>query len=646
MAVAAWSYDRSVPGVRLTWDGKRSDVRGLALPLQVVEEIGVARANIGTFAEVAPTDADGWRNRLIWGDNAHVLASLADELAGRVDLVYIDPPFDSRQDYKVRIAVGDATADESLAKIQSVIEDKAYRDTWGAGVESYLQMLYTRLLLLRELLSDRGSIFLHLAPNVSHVARVLMDEVFGAENFRAEIIWKRTTAHADTKDFGTVHDSILCFSKTQDHIWHPQFRPYDESYIQSHYTHLDEQGRRYRLDNMRSPNPRPNLIYDWKGYKPHPNGWSYSRERMAELDAQGRIYYPASKTQRLFLKRYLDEMSGMPIGDLWDDVYAINAQATERLGYDTQKPAALLKRIIESSSDPGSIVLDCFVGSGTTAAVAEQLGRRWIAIDIGRFAIHTTRKRLLATQAVKPFVVANLGQYERQWWQQATTGSEVDAYLDFIVELYRAKPVRGFAHIHGTTGSTAVHIGAVDAPVTFDEVALAIEDAAAGGFTGLDVLGWEWEMGLHEMVQDEAKERALTLRLRRIPREVMDPRAVLSGEVSFHELAHLKASASMKKRMVTVTIDDFVLSSPELVPEAVRSKVKTWTDYIDYWAVDFANDGGVFLNTFQAFRTRSEPKLTLTAQHAYDSQGTYRVIVKVVDIFGADTTTSLSVRVP
>lgn len=630
--------------MRLTWDGKRSDVRGLALPLQVVEEIGVARANIGTFDEL-PSSDDGWRNRLVWGDNAHVLASLADELAGQVDLIYIDPPFDSRQDYKVRIAVGDASADESLAKIQSVIEDKAYRDTWGAGVESYLQMLYTRLILLRELLSDRGSIFLHLAPNVSHLARVLMDEIFGTENFRAEIIWKRTTAHSDTKDFGTVHDSILCFSKTQDHIWNPQFRPYDESYIASHYTQVEPDGRRYRLSDMSSPNPRPNLTYEWKGHSPPAYGWRYSKERMAELDARGRILYPTSKTQRPFLKRYLDDMPGMPIGDVWEDVFAINPQAKERLGYDTQKPEALLKRVIESSSDPGSIVLDCFVGSGTTAAVAEQLGRRWVAVDIGRFAIHTTRKRLLATQAVKPFVVANLGQYERQWWQQETTGAEVEAYLDFIVELYRAKPVRGFAHVHGTSGSTAVHIGAVDAPVTFDEVSLAIADTAAGGFTGLDVLGWEWEMGLHEMVQDEARERSLTLRLRRIPREVMDERAILSGEVAFHELAHLKAGASVDKRLVTVTIEDFVLSSPELVPEAVRGKVKRWTDYIDYWAVDFAHDGGVFMNTFQAFRTRAEPGLSLNAQHPYDTKGTYTVVVKVVDIFGADTTTSLAVRV-
>jgi len=630
-----------MPGVRLTWDGKRSDVRGLALPLQVVEEIGVARANIGTFDEVAVTGDGGWRNRLIWGDNAHVLASLADELAGQVDLIYIDPPFDSRQDYKVRIAVGDATADESLAKIQSVIEDKAYRDTWGAGVESYLQMLYTRLLLLRELLSDRGSIFIHLAPNVSHVARVLMDEVFGSENFRAEIIWKRTSAHSDASALGSVHESILYFSKASRPIWNEQFVPYDDSYVEQYYRYRDEDGRRFMSgDASASGLAGGGYRYEWRGVT---REWRMPIETMERLDAEGRIFYTRNGIPRI--KRYLDEAKGQPLSDVWTDIQPVVSWSPELLGYDTQKPEALLKRIIETSSSPESIVLDCFVGSGTTAAAAEQLGRRWVAIDIGRFAVHTTRKRLLATQAVKPFVVANLGQYERQWWQQATTGAEIEAYLDFIVELYRAKPVRGFAHIHGTLGSTAVHVGAVDAPVTFDEVALAIEDAAAGGFSGLDILGWEWEMGLHEIVQDEAKERSLTLRLRRIPREVMDDRAVLSGEVNFHELAHVKASAALDKRLVTVTIDDFVLSSPELVPDAVRSKVKTWTDYIDYWAVDFSHGGGVFLNSFQAFRTRAEPKLALRAQHSYTSKGIYTILVKVVDIFGADTTTSLSARV-
>jgi len=643
-----------VPGVRLEWDGKTADVPRLRLPLQVVETVNASRADRGTLSFDRDPD-DGWRNKLIWGDNLHVLASLADELAGQVDLIYIDPPFDSRQDYKVRIAVGDGgdAADQDLAKLSSVLEEKAYRDTWGKGVESYLQMLYERLVLLRELLSDRGSLFLHLAPNVSHLARVLLDEILGADNFRAEIIWQRVTAHSDTKDFGTIHDSILCFSKSEKHLWSPQFRPYDESYIKSHYGQVDDAGRRYRLDNLTSPNPRPNMIYVWRGHTPPAFGWRYSVETMQRLHDEGRIWYPKEKSRRPQLKRYLDEMRGMPVGDVWDDLFPVNAQAKERLGYDTQKPEALLERIIESSSDEDSIVLDCFVGSGTTAAVAEKLKRRWVVVDIGRFAVHTTRKRLLDIPQCAPFVVANLGRYERQAWQQATTGQQVQAYLDFVVELYSAAPAEGFQHLHGAKGRRAVHVGAIDAAVSFAEIKETLDEAASAGHPGLDVLGWEFEMGLHELVQDEARARGIDLQLRRIPREVMDPRAVASGEVVFHELAYLEVATTVRKRNLTVTLTDFVLPNPDLVPASVRSKVSGWADYVDYWAVDFTYGTGghpgsgkldTFHNQWQSYRTRANRTLERSAVHDYDEPGTYTVLVKVVDIFGNDTTTAVEVR--
>lgn len=642
----------AVSGLRLEWNGKSAEVPRLRLPLQVVETVGSPRADRGTIFETGGGgDNDGWRNRLIWGDNLHVLSSLADELAGQVDLVYIDPPFDSRQDYKVRIVVGegDVGADQELAKISSIVEEKAYRDTWGKGVESYLQMLYSRLVLLRQLLSDRGSLFLHLAPNVSHLARALLDEIFGVDSFRAEIIWQRTTAHADTKDFGSIHDSILCFSKSDKHVWHPQFRPYDDSYIKSHYAQVDERGRRFYLGDMRSPHPRSNLQYSWMGYQPHPNGWAYSRATMQRLHNEGRIWYPVDKSKRPRLKRFLEDMPGMPLGDVWDDTFPVNAQAKERLGYDTQKPEALLERIIKSSSDEGSIVLDCFAGSGTTPAVAERLGRRWIAVDIGRFAVHTTRKRLLDIPGCKPFVVANLGRYERQVWQQATTGSQYQAYLDFLTGLYGASPLEGFIHLHATLGPRAVHVGAVDAPVTHAEVRDALDEAHAAGYPGLDLLGWEFELGLHELVQEEARAHGVDLRLRRIPREVMDPRVVASGEVVFHELAYVKVGTTVNRRTVEVHLEDFVLPNPDLVPPTVRDKVKGWSDYVDYWAVDFTfgADGATdtFRNAWQSYRTRADRRLELTAHHDYQAPGEYTVLVKVVDVFGNDTTTAVPVTV-
>jgi len=373
---------------------------------------------------------------------------------------------------------------------------------------------------------------------------------------------------------------------------------------------------------------------------------------MLRLEHEDRIVAPGRAGGVPQVKRYLAEMLGMPIGDVWSDLNPVNARADERLGYDTQKPEALLERIIKSSSDEGSIVLDCFVGSGTTPAVAERLGRRWVAVDIGRFAIHTTRKRLLDIPDCKPFEVANLGHYERQVWQRATTGEQYEAYLDFIVEPAGAVPVSGHTHLHGVLDRRALHVGSVDAAVSLGEIQDALAEAKASSYRGLDVLGWEFDMGLHELVQDEARGSGVALVLKRIPREVMDPRVVASGEYVFHELAYVKAATTLRKRSVSVTLEDFVLPNPELVPESVREKIKGWSDYVDYWAVDFTYGGipGVggadtFRNQWQSYRTRADRTLELTATHDYDEPGTHTVLVKVVDIFGNDTTTAVPVTV-
>lgn len=639
-------------GVRLVWDDKSAEVPRLRLPLQVVEVVNSPRADRGTiFEDVSAETSDGWRNQLIWGDNLHALVSLTQELAGQVDLVYIDPPFDSRQDYKVRISVGDGPdgAEQDLVKLSSVIEEKAYRDTWGKGMESYLQMLYSRLIVLRELLSDRGSIFLHLAPNVSHLARALMDEVFGADNFRAEIIWQRTGAKGDARrKFGAVHDVIAHYSKSDRAIFASVRREYDADYL-ARFTLDDHDGRGlYQTVPIDSPNPRPNLTYAYKGFKPPANGWRFTRSVMEQLDADGRLYFPSDPAGRLRRKSYLLEQDGQAVGDVWSDLPPINSQAKEALAYDTQKPEALLERIIRSSSDEGSIVLDCFAGSGTTPAVAERLGRRWVAIDIGRFAVHTTRKRLMDLPGCKPFEVANLGRYERQVWQQATTGSAYSAYLDFLVELYGGTSLDGFTHLHGTLAKTAVHVGAVDAPVSAAEIKDALDEAKTAGYASLDVLGWEWELGLHDLIADEARARGVQLRLRRIPREVMDPRVVASGEVVFHELAYAKVATTVRGRSVNVALEDFVLPNPDLVPASVRDKISGWADYVDYWAVDFTYETGgddTFRNQWQSYRTRASRALELMAQHDYDEPGPHTVLVKVVDVFGNDTTTAVPVSV-
>lgn len=643
----------AVAGVQLTWDGKSAEVPRLHLPLQVVETVNAPRADRGTLFAGAAEQADGWHNKLIWGDNLHVLASLVDELAGQVDLIYIDPPFDSRQDYKVRISVGDDAADQDLSKLSSVIEEKAYRDTWGSGVDSYLQMLYLRLILLRELMSDKGSIYVHIAPNVSHLVRALLDEVFGGDDgyFRNEIIWKRSHGHNSANRFGTSHESLLFYSKTERVIWSQQYGDYDKSYVEKHYRHVDQNGRKYKHENPTGPGIRKGETgRPWRGVDPTAKGrhWSLPPAELEELDRQGQIYWP-KKGGWPYIKLYLDERGGAPLQDVWTDIDPINMIAKERLGYDTQKPEALLERIIKSSSDEGSIVLDCFAGSGTTAAVAERLNRRWVAIDIGRFSVHTTRKRVLDIPQCKPFIVANLGRYERQVWQADTTGSHLQEYLDFIVKLYHASPNHEFQHIHGTLDKRAIHVGAVDAPVTLAEIKESLDEVTNSGFRGLDVLGWEFEMGLHELVQDEALARGMNLQLRRIPREIMDPRVVASEEVTFHELAYLKVETQVKKRELRIHLVEFVLSNPELISQSVREKISGWSDYVDYWAVDFTygsnGEGDTFHNQWQSYRTRANRKLELVADHTYDEPGKHTVLVKVVDIFGNDTTTAVEVTV-
>jgi hypothetical protein len=405
------------------------------------------------------------------------------------------------------------------------------------------------------------------------------------------------------------------------------------------------------------------MTYEWKGFPPPENGWRFSKETMAELDKQGRIWYPKDKKKRPRLIRYLDESKGRALDTLWLDIFPVNSQAVERVNYPTQKPEALLDRILRASSNEGDLVLDCFCGSGTTAAVAEKLNRRWIACDLGRFAVHTTRKRLLGIPDVKPFVVQNLGKYERQQWQTgrfAQAGPETPeqadkrhrAYVEFILGLYHAEPVGGYAWLHGKKGERFVHVGGVDGPVTSGDVQkLAAEFKKAVGTgkgapttNGVDVLGWDFAFEINEVAKQQAESANIRMKFKRIPRDVMDKRAAESGEVQFFELAALGVSAKASGRKATLELTDFVIP-PDDVPEEVRAKVSHWSQWIDFWAVDWNNSGDSFHNEWQAFRTRKQTKLPLTATHTYADAGEYRVVVKVIDILGNDTTRTLTVKV-
>jgi DNA modification methylase len=360
-------------------------------------------------------------NRLYYGDNLDVLReSIPDE---SVELVYLDPPFNSNRSYNVLFA--NKSGDDAQAQIE------AFDDTWTWSQESeaeyaemlaggaplrvanaiqamrgligendvlaYLVMMTARLVELHRVLKPTGSLYLHCDPTASHYLKVILDAIFGPKNFRGEITWLRTTTHSDAKRWSPDSDTILYYGKTGTVTWNPQHGDYEESYVEGKYRHRDPDGRRYRLDNMTSPNPRPNMMYEWRGHASPEKGWRYSRETMQRLHDEGRIWYPDSKDKRPQLKRYLDEMSGRLVGNVWTDISPINSQAAERLGYPTQKPLALLERIIAASSHPGDVVLDPFCGCGTTVDAAQKLDREWIGIDITYLAIDLIEKRLRDT---------------------------------------------------------------------------------------------------------------------------------------------------------------------------------------------------------------------------------------------------------
>jgi hypothetical protein len=383
--------------------------------------------------------------------------------------------------------------------------------------------------------------------------------------------------------------------------------------------------------------------------------WRWTRERMKQAYEAGLVVQPRPGAVPR-LKRYLEESAEKALGDVWTDIPPVNSQAAERVGYPTQKPETLLERIIKLTTKEDDLVLDCVCGSGTTAVAAERLRRRWVVADLGRFAVHVTRKRLLSMPDLRPFAVQNLGKYERQLWQAAEFGEEAQvrttAYRRFILAVYKAKSIEGYTWLHGIKQGRLVHVGTVDAPVTVGDVKqIATEFGRAVG-TGtdaptsraIDVVGWDFAFELNEVARQTANRAGIDMHFWRIPREVLDKRAVEQGDVHFFELAALGMDVSKKGREVTLRISEFVIPTDD-VPEEIQRAITDWAQWIDYWAVDWDNRGDAFHNEWQTDRTRKEPALQKSASREYEAAGTYQIVVKVIDILGNDTTKTLKVEV-
>lgn len=729
--------------VELVWNGKSREVCTAILPFQTLEHIDEPRKEKSEEDELGlgmgGRQVKGWTNKLVWGDNKLILSSLKSgalrrqiEDAGGLKLIYIDPPFDVGADFSMDIEIGG----ETFHKEPNLLEQIAYRDTWGRGADSFIAMIYERLILMRDLMHKDGSIYVHCDWRLSAYMRSVMDEIFGHSGFANEIIWQKTrVSKAQSSSFGNVHDSLFWFGKGQRLTFSPQYLEHPEEYQDSHYNLVEEKSnRRYGLWDFTQAGQGEAREFGNKVLEPPPGKhWIWSQERINAGFSEGRIIFTSSGMPRL--KRYLDESKGRQVGDIWDDIFDVNAVASERLGYPTQKPESLLERIIKASSNAGDLVADFFCGSGTTAAVAEKLGRKWIATDLGKFGIHTTRKRLIQVQrdlkasgtSFRAFEVLNLGRYERQAYlnisarltgkkkAEALAKKEQD-FRELILRAYKAQPLDNEAFFHGKNAGRLVVVGPINLPVGRLFVEEVITECRKRNASRVDVLAFEFEMGLFPAVLDEAKKKGIDIAPKTIPPEVFDRRAVEKGQVRFADVAYVEASPrydAKNKLSLAIELTDFSVYYSQGLADAIAAELKEgkseviceqgklikvnkdkngiitrdvltkkWTDWVDYWAVDFnyesrkeiikvAKNFGVegalpgmvdsselidfeerwtgayiFENEWQSFRTRKDRELELTtASHTYDQPGRYTVAVKVIDIFGNDTMTLIPITV-
>jgi DNA modification methylase len=674
--------------VELVWNGKTDEVCNVVLPFQVIENVDEPRKEVDQTIQKTLFDIDdrgrqlkGWTNKLIWGDNKLILSSLKNgplreeiEEQGGIKLIYIDPPFDVGADFSMDIEVGD----EKFTKEPGILEEIAFRDTWGKGADSFIAMIYERLKLMRDLLADDGSIYVHCDWRVNPYIRLVLDEVFSKNNFRNEIIWHYSGWNKNlSKSFETRNDTILFYTKSDDPIFNSFFEPYasKEEYlkIRKQKVYTDEDGKEYTLDT-RDGGRRRTKIY------------------IEETLKRGKV-----------------------VDSVWD-LDKINNSSKESLGYPTQKPEVLLERIIKASSNEGDLIADFFCGSGTTLAVAEKLGRKWIGSDLGKFAIHTTRKRMIEVQRdlkannkdYRAFEILNLGKYERQHFiginpnlrdelKQKQLAEKEKNFVSLILSAYRAEPVEGFTTFAGKKKNRMVAIGPVNLPVTRLFAEEVIGECRQKYITKVDILGFEFEMGLFPGIQEEAKQKGIDMTLKYIPREVFDKRAIEKNQVVFHDVSYIEVKPHYKGNSIAIELTDFssfynqdtvenaiaglnnggrkvIIENGQIIKvskdkNGVVSKellTRSWKDWIDYWAVDFdfeskkeiirvkTEDGAtmeiwtgenVFENEWQSFRTRRDRTLELKSIYKECDAGRRKIAVKVVDIFGNDTMKIIDVNI-
>ncbi len=695
--------------VELVWNGKTNEVCNVVLPFQTIEHVDEPREekfiNQNEKYKTSLLDIDargrqlkGWTNKLIWGDNKLILSSLKSgplrdeiEKQGGLKLIYIDPPFDVGADFSMDIEIGDDT----FTKKPGILEEIAYRDTWGKGADSFISMIYERLVLMRDLLAEDGSIYVHCDWRVSGYLRLVLDEVFGKELFLNEIIWCYRERERKLNFYNPKHDTIFFYAKADSPL-----RAFNWQNAATEYSDITR--NKFKFDDNDGKGP-----YQIRGR---------NLQGSPVQAADGLRHEHEEKYPGLTYRDYLNDRNGVAPRDWWD-ISIINKASDERLYYPTQKPIALIEQIIGVSSNEGDLVADFFCGSGTTAAVAEKLGRKWIATDLGKFGIHTTRKRMIGVQRqlkkenkdYRAFEILNLGKYERQHFvgvnddlreeqKQQQLAAKEAAFLELILRAYRAEAVQGFSTFHGKRAGRMVVVGPVNMPVTRLFVEEIMLECRKQHITKVDVLGFEFEMGLFPNVLDEARGKGIDISPKYIPAEVFDKRAVEKNQVVFHDVSFIEVKPHHHKNSIAVELTDFSvfysqdsIAAAEAALKNKGSKIvvekgqivkvskdkdgivtreqltRHWTDWIDYWSVDFDFESKreiirvknvdtgeyeerwtgdfVFENEWQSFRTKQNRKLELKSVFHECTGGKRKVAVKVVDIFGNDTMTIIEVNV-
>lgn len=604
-----------------------------------------------------------WLNRLIYGDNLLAMQALlaGDEksglpsMRGKIDLMYNDPPFDSKADYRTKVTLPNCDVEQK----STVIEQFAYSDTWKDGTASYLKMLYPRLVLMRELLSEQGSIYVHIDWHIGHYVKVIMDEIFGKENFRNEISWKRSAIASNVeKQWRNSHDIIFLYTKTKKAIFNPQFGAYSES-SEKHYNKQDEKGRFRTVPLMASGRTNGVSGQAWRGVDVSNRGkqgmhWLKNPSELERLDSAGVIYWNSNGVPEL--KYYTTEAKGVYISDFWDDIAPINSMAKEYVGYGTQKPEPLIERMLAASSNENSIVADFFGGSGTTGAVAERLGRKWIMSDLGKPACMIIRKRLI-DQNAQPFFYHSIGDYQKEQFSKSEFKT-IGSLAQVVLQLYGAMPF--------TQKEAPPNVGyikqsrtlvVVDSPnklTGFNTIKKAQQWRAQfmGGWQKVIVLGWNFETNIGQVISSLNDEN---LEVLVIPADLLDrlktktsyQQLIKSGKIRFSSLQYLTIkpiqvksikvkleSGIEEKEELTIKLDNYVLLSPDALPLSEEDKAKLQkiaaTDplaLIEYWSVDPDYDGEVFRSRWQDYRENTE-----------NDADPLRVVTEaVVDVFGFES---------